>query len=404
MNILIIGDTLARHTGLGYVALSLAARLRAQGHAVEYAVVTPERTRSSSYDHYTGALGECARTMKIHHLHEQGYPRDALDAVVGAFKPGKVLVVHDPWNLDIVCGCKSRPSFQLYAYITIETPDYPTRMKVLRAGRAVYVDLPAVLRACDHVIPVTAAGRAVMEGFGVRTEAPVYNGLDRVTPAPMRKAEAFPGAQEGDFVFLAMGVNIHRKQLGRTMAVFGDFLKQRPDAARFKLAMHVDVNIGNSVDLLALREVLGLQDQVLFTANRILSKEMLYGIYRSADCYLGLTGGEGFGYGFAEAMQNGLPILYTDYGCHVGMCEGVGLPVAISDSSYIPNSAIRIGICDIPSAVSRMNEVADDAALRASLAEKGRRFAEANLLWDTTFSDMLRILMGDPSGRQAPSV
>ena len=270
-------------------------------------------------------------------------------------------------------------------------------MKVLRNGRTVHVDLPAVLQACDRVIPVTEAGRKVMEGFGVRTEEPVYNGLDCVTPARLSKGEAFPGAQDGDFVFLAMGVNIHRKQLSRTMLAFAEFLK-RPDAGRFKLAMHTDVNIGNSVDLLALRDVLGLQDKVLFTANRVLSKEMLYGLYRAADCYLGLTGGEGFGYGFAEAMQNGLPILYTDYGCHVGMCEGAGLPVAISDWSYIPNSAIRIGICDIPSAVSRMNEVADDPELRASMAEKGRRFAEAHLMWETTFDRMNRILMGAGPG------
>ena len=395
MKILIIGDTLARTTGLGYVALSIAARLRAEGHAVEYAVITHERTRSATYDHYEGALRACAQEMKVHHLHGQGYPRDVLDAVIAAFRPEKVLVVHDPWNLDIVCACRSRASFELYAYLTIETPHYPTRMKVARNDRAVYVDLPAVLRACDHVIPVTAPGRKVIEGFGVRTEEPVYNGLDPVTPVRMSKAEAFPGAGNDDFVFLAMGVNIHRKQLGRTLEAFGAFLKQRADAGRFRLAMHVDVNIGNSVDLLALRDLLGLQEQVLFTANRILSKEMLHGLYAAADCYLGLTGGEGFGYGFAEAMLNGLPILYTDYGCHVGMCEGVGLPVAISDHSYIPNSAIRIGLCDLPSAVSRMNEVADDAGLRASLAEKGRRFAEAQLLWDTTFAKLRRILMGE---------
>ena len=393
MKILVIGDTLARTTGLGYVALSIASRLRAESHAVEYAVVTQERTRSATYDHYAGALGACARAMKIHHLHDQGFPRDALDAVIGAFRPDKVLVVHDPWNLDIVCGCRSRASFELTAYITIETPDYPKRMKVARAGRAVYVDLAAVLRDCDRVIPVTAPGRKVIEAFGVDTEEPVYNGLDRIEPAPMGKADAFPGAKEGDFVFLAMGVNIHRKQLGRTMEAFATFLKQRADADRFKLAMHVDVTIGNSVDLLCLREALGLQDQVLFTANRILSKEMLYGLYRAADCYLGLTGGEGFGYGFAEAMLNGLPILHTDYGCHAEMCGGIGLPVAISDHSYIPNSAIRIGLCDISSAVSRMNEVADDPAFRAALGEKGRRFAEANLMWDTTFAKLRRILM-----------
>ena len=394
MKLLVVGDTLARTTGLGYVALSFASRLRAEGHAVAYAVVTPERTRSATYDHYPGALGDCARAMTLHHLHEGGFPRDRLDAAVGAFRPDKVLVVHDPWNLDIVCGCRSRASFELNAYLTIETPDYPTRMKVARAGRAVYVDLPAVLKACDRVIPVTGPGRKVIEGFGVRTEDPIYNGLDAVAPAAMTKAEAFPGAREDDFVFLAMGVNIHRKQLARTMDAFAAFLQQRPDAARFKLALHVDLAIGNSADLLALREVLGLQEQVLFTGHRLLAKEGLYGLYRAADAYLGLTGGEGFGYGFAEAMLNGLPLLYTAYGCHTEMCEGVGLPVAISDHSYIPNSAIRIGLCDFASAVARMNEVADDAALRASMAAKGQRFAEANLMWDTIYPKMRRILTG----------
>src|SRR6185312_9755732 len=97
MKVLVVGDTLARYTGLGYVALSLAARLRAEGHSVEYAVLTPERTRSATYDHYTGALRECTQAMKVHHLHERGFPRDTLDAVIGAFRPEKVLVVHDPW-------------------------------------------------------------------------------------------------------------------------------------------------------------------------------------------------------------------------------------------------------------------------------------------------------------------
>lgn len=393
MKILLVGDTLARTTGLGYVALSFAARLRAEGHEVEYAVVTQERTRSTDYAHYPGALGECARSMKVHHLHEGGFPREVLDGVIAAFKPGKVLFVHDPWNLDIVCACRARASFKLYAYLTIETPDYPKRMKVARAGRAVYVDLAAVLRDCDRVIPVTAPGRKVIEAFGVEAEAPIYNGLDRIEPATMSKVEAFPGAKENDFVFLAMGVNIHRKQMGRTMEIFAEFLKHRRDASRFKLAMHVDVAIGNSVDLLCLREVLGLQEQVLFTANRLMTKEQLYGLYRSADCYLGLTGGEGFGYGFAEAMANGLPLLYTDYGCHTAMCQGIGLPVGISDHSHIPNSAIRIGLCDFASAISRMNEVADDAALRASMAEKGQRFAEDHLMWDAVFPRLRRVLM-----------
>jgi glycosyltransferase involved in cell wall biosynthesis len=391
MRILITGDTLDRYTGLGSCALKIADFFKGKGNEVEYLIISPESSSSNSgYSHFDVDLQNCASTLKISRI-DINNPESTMKEIVERFKPEKILAIHDPWWFDFLVNSKYRQSFELIFYPTIETPDYPTYLKQTRNNKIVYLNLHRILSECDILIPVTKPAQDWYSSIDINSTSHVYLGVDNIVPEPITREELFGIDDKSAFVFFTMGVNIHRKMLGRTIKIFAEFIRKNKNK-KYYLVIHTNVNAGNSTDLVSLIDKLNIKDSVIISKDTNLSKQTIYAMYKHSDCYLGLTGGEGFGYGFAESMVNGLPIIYSNYGCHNYMCKDIGIPVDISDKIYLPGSAIEVGLCDIQHSIKTMEKVANNSKLRSKCIESGLSFAKSELDWNANLNKIYNIV------------
>lgn len=393
MKILFAGDTLDRVSGLGYVAISLARRFAEKGHDIVYSTISPEKPISNDLSHYPPHIGKFIKSIPYVRLHD-GDPSVNFEKAVKTYKPEIVITVHDPWMLDVISSSPYRDTFTLVNYVTIETPSYPRFFKVVRDGKQTYVNIEKVLSSADVVIPVTPDGMDVLKNMKIKTTDYVYNGLDHIIPSIATRSELFGKVSDDDFVFLTMGVNIYRKQLGRTLLIFSEFLKKVKNPKRYKLVIHTNLASSRGADLVSIIDNLGIKDNIVISGDKSLPVETLHAMYRLSDCYLGLSGGEGFGYGYAEAMYNNLPIIYSDYGCHRTMCSIAGIPVSISDKSYAPFTGILVGVPSIQDAVSTMIRVSSNTKLREKLSHNGKQFSK-NLMWDVVFDKFYDTVMNN---------
>jgi glycosyltransferase involved in cell wall biosynthesis len=389
--IMFMGDTMGKVTGLSYVSSSFARYFTAKYGSENIAYVTvcgPDTTIENLNAHGDDVREDLKGiTLYNYQVHDKGKAHDFNKAMV-EFQPDIVISILDPWNLDQISLSAYRDSCFWAAYCTIETPEYP---KTLLHSTAIYTaarkSIYDTMKGCDLIVPCTKMGKSFFENtFGLATSENVYNGVDLDLRAeePIDRESFFHGrVTANDFLFVSMGLNSNRKRIDRVIDAFAAFVNQRQDRAKYKLYIHTDPDhILDGTDIEEQIAHLGMHGAIFTmpqTKEHALPKETLYQIYKSADCYIGLPGGEGFGYGFAEAMMHGLPVIYIDHGGHVEYCRECGIAVDVSDTLPIQGAYIRWALADIPSAVKAMNRMVSDPKLRESLSkrafEKSKEFA-----------------------------
>lgn len=401
--ILFAGDTLAIPTGLGYVAASFMKRLKtALPVDIAHVTLTNADTNGENIIAQGADFHELFRGARFYNAQARTPERaHEFDKAIEEFRPNVVITVQDPWQIDQVAYSKYRDSFIWIAYLTIEAPEYPVSVIHRTVHGPARKSITDTLSGADVIIPVTPMGKKALEKLGLNPTEHVYNGVDiedrfqgEVDPRDLFG----PIIGDDDFLFMTMGVNIDRKKLDRTVLAFARFLeKMKGRRDKYKLYMHTDLQMaGTGTDLTVLIMDLGLSDNILVTSNNLmkqgLPKQELYMRYAASDCYIGLPGGEGFGYGFAEAMMHGKPLIYSTYGGHTAYCRDAGLPVDIADYTYARNGCIKWALADIDVAAKAMARMVSEPKLRKKLGERGYQIAEKELSWDVVFPRFLEII------------
>ena len=119
----------------------------------------------------------------------------------------------------------------------------------------------------------------------------------------------------GDFVFLANFEWGERKAPEVLLRVFNRTFRRGEPVVLVCKTINRDpwVNVRSRIAALRLRESGG---RILFLHNRVLPHHELGSLYRSADCFLSVSRGEGWDMPLMEAMACGLPAIATDWGAH----------------------------------------------------------------------------------------
>jgi glycosyltransferase involved in cell wall biosynthesis len=405
IKIMIAGSSLSLFSGFSYVSSSFLRRFyKTDNYEVSYCTISG----ATSEPQYFKIWGEdFANDFKdLQCFDSQAHDEkifNQFDKVVENIKPNIVLIVSDIWLCEAIIMSQYRNSFMLVMYTTIETPFYPEyAMFPTFSDNTLRKSLKNLFNRCDVIIPVTQMGKNALYKMGVFNNVSdnIYNGLDINKRAINNKTkkEVFGDAVSNDnFIFMCVSENSDRKILDRTIYTFKTFLDTVDNKSNYKLYLHSNfTEIKGGTDIVSLIINLGLQENILlprnFLDNQFMSTEQLYERYAASDCYLALTGGEGFGYGVAESLMHQVPVVYIDYGGYSEFMKDFGFPAKIQTFINAKNIDVKWGLVDIDDAVKQMQYVVNNKETVKKMTEEGFKWVEKNLDWNVIFSKMLRIV------------
>lgn len=124
----------------------------------------------------------------------------------------------------------------------------------------------------------------------------------------------------GDYVFLTNFEWGERKNPELLLRTFNHTFRREEPVLLVCKINHRDpgVHVPNVIRALGLDENGG---RVYFIYNRELPHEQLAPLYRSSDCFVSTSRGEGWGLPLLEAMACGLPAIATDWGGHTAFLD-----------------------------------------------------------------------------------
>jgi glycosyltransferase involved in cell wall biosynthesis len=168
---------------------------------------------------------------------------------------------------------------------------------------------------------------------------------------------------------------------------------------KYFLYIHTNPNeISGGTDLISQAMTLGILKKLLFPSsyvnNIIMGQEELFSRISVMDCYIGLPAGEGFGYGFADAMMHGIPLIYIDYGGHVEYCRDAGLPVKVQSFYNSKNAYMKWAIADIEEASCQMLYMAYNENVRERFSQVGIETME-KYSWEIQSKKFIDLIMNE---------
>ena len=399
--LIIVGSSLSKYTGFSYVASSFLKRFHTTGeYDITYCTLNGDTSDSKYFGIWGDKFVEDFKNLRQYDIqvHDEKV-FNQFDKVVEYIRPDIVLIVADIWTCESIILSQYRSSFMLVMYTTIEVPVYPEyAMFPTFFDSNLRKPIKNLFKKCDLVIPVTNMGKIALEKIDVIENvcANIYNGLDIDKRFPIRKTkkEAFgDSVSNDDFMFMSVSENSDRKILDRTLYTFKRFLETVKDKKKFKLYLHSNFNeLRGGTDLVSLIINNNLRENVLlsshFLENKFMTTDQLYERYAASDCYLALTGGEGFGYGIAESLMHKVPVVYIDYGGYVEFMKDFGFSAKVQTYLNAKNIDVKWGLVDIEDAVKQMQYVVNNPGRVQEKVEAGFKWACNNLDWNFIFNKL----------------
>lgn len=396
MKIMICSDSFKHYSGLAYSAVSLMKRLAREYGAenIAYTSITNGESKLSDLNQFETDLSLKLKDISLFHgssidkNHLEGFNRAVVE-----FKPEIVISLTDPWMLDIISETPFRKTFFWCAYTLFETPDYPATVDIFsHVTNTRRKPIMQYLYNADLVIPVTQMTKDTLVKYNIPCTDVLHLGIDSgdlITSdkTSMEKSEFFDISSDikNPFVFMTMGTNSGRKQMEYAVDAFSRFLRERKDRERFFLCIYgrLDSSLGGT-DLYTQIIDANISQNLRVYENdsyKPRDRKFLYECYYHSDCYMAFPGGEGFSYGFAEAIVHDTPVIYQNYGGHVEYCKDYGIsvePVAFRRLRY---TNIKWAIPDLNQAVKAMNKMVSDDKARSKFI-KNTDSLISRLDWD----------------------
>ncbi len=153
----------------------------------------------------------------------------------------------------------------------------------------------------------------------------------------MQFVDSFKNQNPSKFVIFWNNRNIRRKQPGDVLLAYKFFCdKLTPEEAKeCVLFLHTQPVDGNGTDLLAVKDNICPDYNVVFSSKHVTTKVLNY-YYNVADVTLNISSNEGFGLSSAESLMAGTPIINNITG---GLQDQMGF-VTDSGEEYFPTDEV----------------------------------------------------------------
>jgi glycosyltransferase involved in cell wall biosynthesis len=233
----------------------------------------------------------------------------------------------------------------------------------------------------DRFDEIWAASRFVMEGLQeVCTKPVVHMPLATEIKLDSFMSRRFFGLPEADYVFLFfydLRSYSARKNPQGVLEAFKKLVEKRPYTKTHLVIKvnGVDTNPQAFEDLkLQVHELHGRVTLI----DRMMSSNEVKNLLRCSDCFVSLHRSEGYGFGIAEAMVLGKPVIATAYSGNMDfMTEDTSLAVGyhlvpVLEGEYPHHEGQRWADPDYEQATSYMVKLVDDPAMGRAIGKKAR--------------------------------
>jgi len=381
------------------------------------------------------------------------YGQRTFEAVLRDIKPDIVWAYGDLWCFDHILNSPSRNTFRLVVYYTIDGTPYSGGFSL--PGQK--SEWGAKLANADEIVVLTEFGQHVLKGSCPEIKDkdinviyhpsdvnrfPVFNREEKLVNRKKIYNSQIPN---DGFIMGWIGRNQFRKQNHKMWEVLhyvkhGDYIEcstcNRITPKEFDWANSTSFSTAVSIyeegydytycwycnskaiksgrpisdvylwmhtpktdpgwNMDALSNIWDVKEKIILTGSdgqRGLPPRALAELVATWDAMLYLSGGEGFGVPAFEAMQSGVPIIYTNYSSHADFCKYGGLPVRCT---FIPQEAhlINRSIADTGDAVSKVLQAYRNPHSISKLGLAGREFTKSKSVeiitdqWDTLFTKL----------------
>ena len=404
--VLICGDSFKNISGLSYVSLSLAKFFIQKNYEVTYGVLSGEDCKIDHLKNKGHFFYENLIHSKVYNCQNKKEGSLTLfNECIQEYKPNIVLSIHDLWQFENILVSSYRDTFTWISYCPIESAFYSSYIvNPTRTDNNIRKSLSAICENMDHAIAYNDVGKSQLEKFKAITADSLPNGLDDFyfDKDGVDRQVIFKGVvKEDDFVFMTTGHNFNRKGLDYVVDAFYKFLKASNMNKKYKLYIHGYLDtIDAGTDIKSMIYEMGISDYVVMSQdNTRTPKRELYQRYRCSDCYIGLPLAEGFGYGFFEAMQSGLPIIYHNVGgIEQYLKTSVSYPIESVATMRPNNYFCEWKIPNVDQAVQNMIKVSKFSKEELEDIKVNNMKQSKKYLWNNVYKQLDSILEFDSIG------
>lgn len=322
--IFLLSDDLRMHSGIATMSreLVLGTADRYDWVQLAGAVSHPDKGKIQDMSEATNKLlGRNDCYVKLYPIDGYG-DEDTLFSIMNIEKPDAVLHFTDPrfwiwlylierqirskiplcylniWD-DLPYPMYNRPYYESCdALLSISKQTYNINANVLGNDRVCTINDPNMEnRTLLHYVP-----------HGINHK--IFQPLSNSDPRLVQRKKEFLQGKDYKFVMMYNSRNVHRKRTSNIILAYRNFCDNLPaeEAKKCCLLLHTEIRCDAGTDLLAVKEALCPNYDIIFSTAKILPEDLCC-LYNISDVLINVSSNEGFGLSVSEAIMCGTPVI-----------------------------------------------------------------------------------------------